>query len=58
MVILIIAIFRSTSNSESNKHCYTLKKNHNWVRSGEEPDTYLVCSICKMLPGGESEEGN
>lgn len=57
MVFLIIAIIRSTSETRLKQpFCYTLKITHKWVRKGEEPDTYLVCETCKMLPGGQIEE--
>ncbi len=57
MAILLIAIFRSTSDNGLKQHCYSMKQPHKWVRKGEDPNSYLVCETCKMLPGGQTEEG-
>jgi len=59
MLFLVIMIIRSGSITKLKQpFCYTLKIPHKWIRKGEEPDTYLVCETCKMLPGGQIEEGD
>ena len=64
LAIIIIAlifylIHAMGSVNPYKKTCDTLKKPHKWTYEGEEGSEYMVCSECRMLPGGgRSEDSN
>lgn len=31
---------------------------HDWIEKQQDEHGYLVCSKCRMLPGGRTEEGD
>ena len=51
-VILLIKF-----NSSTSLKCDEKGELHVWVVKGLKPNSYLVCSKCRVLPGGDQEEG-
>ena len=51
LLVIVIIFFASYLNGKKTlakqKEC-TL---HKWVYQGEEPNTYMICEVCKQLPG-------
>ena len=47
-------LFSDNTLPRKGFQCHELKQPHKWVWKEQG---YMVCSKCKMLPGGDKEEG-
>ena len=59
IITTFIAIFVLTKNLNPHKiPCHLRNEPHKWTYRGEKGMEYMVCSECKMLPGGDFEESD
>jgi len=55
--ILCIILLSSGTSQKTGKTCDQNKMLHEWEYKNIEGNEYMVCKRCKLLPGGNFEEG-
>jgi len=58
LFIIFFIHFFAKNVITNTQTCDKFKLPHKWIVKYNGEDSYLVCERCKMLPGGDLEEGN
>jgi len=57
MYVLYISVTAGGGELNTPLKCHEKKEPHKWIEKEQDGNIYMVCEVCKELPGEGSEEG-